>query len=97
MRAFLDVTQRERGVDHTEMGERLRKISERITGPGIDLFAEKIDIVREAQRGFVNLVRLVEPAASREEVRFPETAKCKRAFSAMNALFVAMHQSNPRN
>src|SRR2546430_2366816 len=97
MRAFLDVTQRERGVDHTEMGERLRKISKRVTGFRIDLFAEKIDIVRESERCLVNFVRFFQFPAPRHKIRLPKTAERERAFLSMFALLVAMHKSQSGN
>ena len=97
MRAFLDVTQRERGVDDAEMGERLRKISQSIAGFGIDLFREKIHIIGETERGLVNLVRFFQSATSREKIRFPKTAKRERAFVSIFALLVAMDQSDSRN
>ena len=97
MRAFLDVTQRERRVDDAEMGERLRKISQSIAGFGIDFFREKIHIIGETERGLVNLVRFFQSATSREKIRFPKTAKRERAFVSIFALLVAMHQSRSRN
>ena len=50
MRAFLDVTQRERGVDHTEMGEALREIAECVGGNRIDFLREKTHVIGIGQR-----------------------------------------------
>ena len=97
MRAFFDVTQRERGVDRAQMSEGLRKISERVTGLRINFFREKIDIVRETQGRFVNFVRFIQLSAAGEKIRFPKTAKRERAFMSIFALLVAMDQSDSRN
>jgi len=91
MRAFFDVTQGKCGMDHAEMGETLRKISKRVTRLGIDLFREKIDIVRETQRRLVNFVRFIESTTAREKIDFPKTAKRERTFMSIFALLIAMH------
>src|ERR1051326_1846255 len=93
MRAFFDVTQGQRGIDHAEMREGLRKISERIACLGIDLFREKIDIVRETERGFINFVRFIESTTAREKIDFPKTAKRERTLMSTFALFVALDQT----
>src|SRR5881628_3730759 len=97
MRAFFDVTQRERGVDHAQMRECLRKISERVASLGIDLFREKIDIVRKLERRFENFVRFIKSTTAREKIDFPKTAKRERAFMSIFALLVAMNESQPRH
>src|SRR5207244_10631659 len=78
------------------MSECLRKISERVTCLRIDFFGEKIDIVRETERGVEKFARIVEPAAAREKIDFPKTAERERAFAKVQAAFISINQTGTR-
>ncbi len=91
MPAFFDVTQCERSVDHAQMRERLRKISQRIASFRIDFFGEETDVVGKSEDRFVNFMRFVRSSAMSEKICFPKTAKGERAFPSIFTLLVTMH------
>src|SRR6184192_978077 len=97
MCAFFAVTHGERGVDHTQVGEALWKISKRVSGFRIDFFGEKVDIVRISERRFEESSRLRNISAARQKIGLPKTAKCKGAFVPILALLVAVDQAMTRN
>ena len=72
------------------MSESLGKISQRVTGFGIDLLTEQTEIVRVPHGRFENFLRFLMPAGASEKIDFPKTAERESAFAFLQAPLIAM-------
>src|SRR6266567_7690967 len=79
------------------MRESLWKISHRFARVRLDLFREKIDVVGVTERRLEDFVGFRRFSGMRQEIHFPETANCKRAFTPFLALLVAVNETATRH
>src|SRR5438874_13796946 len=96
MRAFFAVTQRDGGINDPQMGESLWKISQRVTGVGIDLLGEKAHVVSIGERGFEGLVRFGKISTARQNSHLQQTTDGGRPLISTFAFLPAVNHAWPR-
>src|SRR5947209_6711549 len=78
---FFTLHQRKHRADVTDVSESLRKITQRLTGVSIDLFAEETQIIAVFGERLDQIAGLLGCATSKGEIfRLPEAANREGAF-----------------